>query len=58
MLELWRNDALGAALAARGRKRLAAYSWPAYAKGVANIVTEACERVRIGKTPRFPDTPP
>jgi glycosyltransferase involved in cell wall biosynthesis len=57
MLELWRNEALGVALAERGRKRLEAYSWQSYVKGVASIVAEASERVRSGKTPRFPDTP-
>jgi glycosyltransferase involved in cell wall biosynthesis len=55
MLELWRSDALAATLAERGRKRLEAYSWPAYAKSVANIVAEASDRVRSGRTPRFPE---
>ena len=57
MLELWRNDALGSTLAERGRKRLQAYSWPTYVKGVQSIVAEASERVRTGRTPRFPDRP-
>jgi hypothetical protein len=57
MLELWRNDALGATLAERGRKRLETYSWPAYVRGVASIVAEACDRVRSGHSPRFPATP-
>jgi hypothetical protein len=55
MLELWRNDALGTSLAERGRKRLEAYSWPAYVKSVANIVAEASDRVLSGRTPRFPE---
>jgi glycosyltransferase involved in cell wall biosynthesis len=55
MLELWRDDALGAKLAERGRKRLATYRWPDYLAAVTRIVAEACERVRAGTTPRFPD---
>lgn len=57
MLELWRDEALGAKLAERGRKRLEAYRWPVYVKNVSDILAEACERVRIGNTPRFPDAP-
>jgi glycosyltransferase involved in cell wall biosynthesis len=55
MLELWRNHALGRTLAERGRKKLEAYSWPAYVKAVAGIVAEASERVRSGRSPRFPE---
>jgi len=55
MLELWRSDELGATLAGRGRKKLEAYSWPAYVTAVAGIVAEACERVRSGRSPRFPE---
>lgn len=58
MLELWRDEGLAATLAERGRKRLESYSWPVYVKGVADIVAEASERVRTGRTPRFPDAPP
>jgi hypothetical protein len=55
MLELWRNDALGRTLVERGRKKLEAYSWPAYVKAVAGIVAEASARVRSGRSPRFPE---
>lgn len=58
MLELWRDENLAATLAERGRKRLATYRWPAYVRGVADIVMEAGDRVRRGHTPRFPDAPP
>jgi len=54
MLELWRNEALGAELAARGKKRLASYSWSAFVDGVGSIMSEACERVKSGRTPKFP----
>src|SRR6185503_10502258 len=57
MLELWRNDTLGSTLAERVRRLLQAYSWPTYLKGVASIVAAASERVRTGRTPRFPDRP-
>jgi len=55
MLEIWRNAALGAELAERGRKRLSTHSWSAFVDGVRNVLTEACERVRAGRTPKFPD---
>ncbi len=55
MLKLWRDDALGAELAARGKKRLAGYSWDAFVGGVESVLAEACERVASGKTPKFPD---
>jgi glycosyltransferase involved in cell wall biosynthesis len=55
MLELWRDEALAGTLAERGRKRLESYRWPVYVKGVADILAEACDRVRTGRTPRFPD---
>ena len=53
---LWRDDGLSAELAARGKARLAAYSWPAFVDGVSSVMTDACERVRAGRTPRFPGT--
>jgi len=46
---------LAGTLAERGRKRLESYRWPVYVKGVADILAEACDRVRTGRTPRFPD---
>jgi glycosyltransferase involved in cell wall biosynthesis len=55
MLRLWRDEALGATLVERGRKRLASYSWDAFVEGVATVMSEACERVRDGRTPKFPD---
>jgi glycosyltransferase involved in cell wall biosynthesis len=55
MLRLWRDDALAAELAERGRTRLASRGWSSFVDGVAAILTEACERVRAGRTPRFPN---
>jgi glycosyltransferase involved in cell wall biosynthesis len=55
MQRLWRDEALGAALAERGRERLASRGWSCFVNGVAAILTEACERVRAGRTPKFPD---
>ena len=55
MLELWRSETLAAELAEGGRKRLAAYSWSAFVDGVGSVMSEACERVRAGRTPKFPD---
>ena len=58
MLELWRDEALGAKLAERGRKRLEAYRWPDYVTRVTDILAEACDRLRSGHAPRFPGMPP
>jgi glycosyltransferase involved in cell wall biosynthesis len=58
MLRLWRDEALGAQLAERGQRRLASYSWDAFITGVTAVMTEACERVREGRTPRYPDLKP
>jgi glycosyltransferase involved in cell wall biosynthesis len=55
MLRLWRDDALASELAERGRTRLASRGWSSFVDGVAGILTEACERVRSGRTPRFPN---
>src|SRR5262245_39537359 len=55
MLELWRDEALGMRLAERGRARLQTYRWPGYVSASAAILEEACERVRRGLTPRFPE---
>jgi len=54
LMRLWKDDRLGAELAARGKTRLSSYSWPAYVDSVASLLTEACDRVRTGRTPRFP----
>jgi glycosyltransferase involved in cell wall biosynthesis len=54
LLRVWRDDELSAELAARGKKRLAGYSWSTFRDGVASVLSEACERVRAGRTPRFP----
>jgi glycosyltransferase involved in cell wall biosynthesis len=55
MLELWRSESLAAELAARGKKRLSSYNWSTFVDGVGSIMSEACERVRTGRTPKFPD---
>ncbi len=55
MLHLWRDETLAVTLVERGRKRLASYSWNAFVEGVAAVMSEACERVRNGRTPKFPD---
>ncbi len=58
MLRLWKDETLAAQLAERGRQRLASHSWESYVGNVAGIMTEACERVRAGRTPRYPDLNP
>jgi glycosyltransferase involved in cell wall biosynthesis len=58
MKRLWHDEGFRTELAARGRKRLASYSWSSYVNAVANIVTEACERVKSGRTPRYPELEP
>jgi glycosyltransferase involved in cell wall biosynthesis len=55
MRRLWSDEAFGAELAERGRRRLAAHSWERFTRAVEGIVTEACQRVREGRTPRYPD---
>jgi glycosyltransferase involved in cell wall biosynthesis len=56
---LWRDDALCAELVARGRRRLASYSWTAFVNSLGAIIREACDLVRTGRTPRYPAmTPP
>ena len=54
MLRLWQDEALGRDLAARGKQRIAAYSWESFVDRVEAIIAEACERVAAGRTPRFP----
>jgi len=58
MKRLWHDDALCAELVNRGRKRLDSYSWSAFKNNVVTILTETCERVRTGRTPRYPDFNP
>jgi glycosyltransferase involved in cell wall biosynthesis len=58
MKALWRDQSLCAELTARGRKRLATYSWSSFVDAVIGVLSEACERVRTGRTPRYPDSPP
>ena len=58
MKRLWRDEALCAELVARGRNRLASYSWSSFVENVAAVLTEACDRVRTGRTPRYPDPNP
>lgn len=55
MKQVWHDDDLCAELVRRGKKRLAAYSWSSFVDGVAAILTEACDRVRTGRTPKYPD---
>jgi glycosyltransferase involved in cell wall biosynthesis len=55
MRRIWKDEALCADLAARGRARLASYSWNSFVDGIAAIVTEACDRVRTHRTPTYPD---
>jgi glycosyltransferase involved in cell wall biosynthesis len=54
MLKLWRDEALGVDLAKRGRQRLSTYKRDSFVERVSEIILEACERVRTGRTPRYP----
>jgi glycosyltransferase involved in cell wall biosynthesis len=56
MRRLWRDEALCAELVTRGRNRLASYSWSSFVNDVRTMLTEACERVKTGRTPRYPDS--
>jgi glycosyltransferase involved in cell wall biosynthesis len=56
MKRLWRDEALCAQLVTRGRNRLASYSWSSFVNNVRTMLTEACERVKTGRTPRYPDS--
>jgi glycosyltransferase involved in cell wall biosynthesis len=58
MQRLWRDEVLCNELAARGRQRLASFNWSSFVDKLAAIMIEACERVRMGRTPRFPDIQP
>jgi len=55
MKRLWRDEALCSELVTRGKQRLASYSWASFVDNVMGVLTEACERVRTGHTPRYPD---
>jgi glycosyltransferase involved in cell wall biosynthesis len=55
MLQLWRDEALGVQLAERGRRRLAGHTWEGFVNAVEGVVVEACQRVREGRSPRYPD---
>jgi len=58
MCQVWRDENLSAELVARGKKRLTSYSWISFVDSIAAIMTEACERVRAGRAPRYPDVKP
>jgi glycosyltransferase involved in cell wall biosynthesis len=58
MYRIWRDPSLCAELVARGRRRLASYSWSTFVDGLGAILAEACERVRTGRTPAYPDVKP
>ncbi len=55
MKRVWQDDALCAELVRRGRKRLESYSWSTFLDNVVSVLTDACDRVRTGRTPRYPD---
>ena len=54
MKRVWRDEALCAQLVTRGRNRLASYSWSSFVNNVRSTLTEACGRVKTGRTPRYP----
>jgi glycosyltransferase involved in cell wall biosynthesis len=54
MLSLWKNRELAANLVMRGREKMAAHSWPHFVDGVASILSDAIDRVRSGRAPRYP----
>ena len=58
MRKLWTDEALNGELVARGKKRLATYSWSSFVEAVIAVLADACERVRTGRTPRYPDLDP
>jgi glycosyltransferase involved in cell wall biosynthesis len=55
MKRIWRDEALCAELVRKGRERLASYSWDSFIKGLSGILDEACERVKSGRTPQYPN---
>jgi glycosyltransferase involved in cell wall biosynthesis len=58
MKRIWLDEAFSSELVARGRARLTSYDWNTFVAGVAAILTEAAERVRAGRTPRYPAANP
>jgi glycosyltransferase involved in cell wall biosynthesis len=58
MQGLWHDKTLCLELAERGKKRLASYSWNSFVDNVAAVFSDAVQRVRTGRTPRFPETKP
>jgi len=58
MRRVWHDEALCATLVARGKQRLVSYSWNSFIDSITAIITEACERVRRGRTPTYPDVKP
>jgi glycosyltransferase involved in cell wall biosynthesis len=51
---LWHDEAFCLELAERGRKRLSSYKWDTFVENVTAILIDACDRVRTGRTPRYP----
>ena len=57
MLKIWTQESAGDALVKAGRERLATFNWRAFVDGVEEIVVEACDRVRAGRSPAYPSLP-
>jgi glycosyltransferase involved in cell wall biosynthesis len=55
MKRVWHDKALCAQLVERGGSRIASYDWSTFVNNVTSILDEASERVRSGRTPRYPD---
>jgi glycosyltransferase involved in cell wall biosynthesis len=58
MKRLWHDETLCCELVARGKRRLASHSWQSFVDSLTAILAEACERVRTGRTPQYPDFKP
>jgi glycosyltransferase involved in cell wall biosynthesis len=58
MKRIWSDEAFSSELVARGRVRLTSYNWNTFVAGVVAILAEAAERVRAGRTPRYPAANP
>lgn len=58
MRRVWHDAELCAELVARGKRRLASYSWTTFVDSLGAILTDACDRVRSGRTPSYPVAPP
>ena len=54
MKRVWQDETLCSELVTRGRKRLGSYSWGVFLDNVTIVLTEACDRVRAGRTPQYP----